>query len=64
MYSGNLCRCTGYRPILDSFRAFCQGCSCKNIEETNKETKVRLKYLLITNCGCEMLVFNCVLVDI
>ena len=54
MCSGNLCRCTGYRPILDSFRTFCQGCSCKNVEETDKETKVRLKCLLITNSACDV----------
>ncbi|XP_066514384.1 aldehyde oxidase 6 [Hoplias malabaricus] len=31
---GNLCRCTGYRPILDGYRTFCESENCCQVNDT------------------------------
>ena len=47
-FKGNLCRCTGYRLILDSFRTFCKDCPCST-------PTVKLPNVIIINNNCYML---------
>lgn len=46
-FGGNICRCTGYRPICDAFRSLTEGGDCKskceNIENITKCFENRLK---------------------
>ena len=39
--SGNICRCTGYRPILEGFGAFCK--DSKNVLQSVPDIEVSLK---------------------
>ncbi|XP_062502119.1 xanthine dehydrogenase/oxidase-like [Corticium candelabrum] len=53
-FDGNICRCTGYRPILDSMKTFAAERNPIDIEDLNGQFKCSMS---CGDCPCEKYVF-------
>ena len=53
-----MCRCTGYRPILDSFRTFCKDCTCQSSCANKSEIDDKVILLFLLSHGLFSVIFT------